>query len=123
MPVVQIGLLHTGTQAVFGVLVNSTITAANNWLAANAPGTSVQLQPANAKYANDNLDQLEEDAVWLATANVGIILAAGGPQSALAAQDATGDTNLVKPVVFTTVTDLCGLDSASNSMCPEEQIW
>jgi ABC-type uncharacterized transport system substrate-binding protein len=112
MPVVQIGLLHTGNQGVFQGLVDQTINAANVWLAQNAPGTSVQLR--SAKYARDDLGQLEDDALALvADPNTEIILAAGGPQSAVAARDATEDANPVvaqrKPVVFTTVTDPVGL--------------
>src|SRR5262249_21855979 len=110
MPVVQIGLLHTGTQAVSGGLVAQTMNAANAWLAQNAPGTSVNLQNNRAKYANNDLDQLEDDAITLVQdAGTEIILAAGGLQSALAARDATEDANPVvaqrKPVVFTTATD------------------
>ena len=86
------------------------ITAANAWLQQNAPGTTIQFQPNRAKYANDDLEQLEEDSLALvADAGAEIILAAGGPQSAIAARDATEDANPIvaqrKPVVFTTVTD------------------
>jgi putative tryptophan/tyrosine transport system substrate-binding protein len=114
MPVVQIGLLHTGNQGVFQGLVGQTINAANVWLAQNAPGTSVQLQAIRAKYANDDLEQLEDDALALVADPITeIILAAGGPQSAVVARDATEDANSDvakrKPVVFTTVTDPVGL--------------
>jgi len=110
MPVVQIGLLHTGNQLAFGGLVAQTINRANAWLVQNAPGTSVNLQNNRAMYANDDLDQLEDDAITLVQdAGTEIILAAGGPQSALAAKDATevANPNVAqrKPVVFTTVTD------------------
>jgi ABC-type uncharacterized transport system substrate-binding protein len=123
MPVVQIGLLHTGTQGVFQGLVGQTINAANAWLAQHAPGTSVQLQSIRAKYANDDLGQLEDDAIALvADSNTEIILAAGGPQSALAARDATEDANPVvaqrKPVVFTTVTDPVGLGLRNQLLAP-----
>jgi len=108
MPVVQIGLLHTGAQGVFQGLVQATIDAANAWL--NAHGIRVELLPVNTKYANDNLDNLDNFAGALAASDVEIIVAAGGPQSAIAARDATeelfpDDVDLRKPVVFTTVTD------------------
>ena len=114
MPVVQIGLLHTGNQNVFQVLVDQTLNAANAWLQQNAPGTTIQLQANRAKYANDDLEQLDEDSLALvADAGAEIILAAGGPQSAIAARDATEEANPIvaqrKPVVFTTVTDPVGL--------------
>jgi putative ABC transport system substrate-binding protein len=114
MPVVQIGLLHTGNQTVFQGLVGQTVNAANAWLQQHAPGTTIQLQPARAKYANDVIEQLDEDALALvADPDVEIILAAGGPQSAIAARDATEEANPIvderKPVVFTTVTNPVGL--------------
>jgi ABC-type uncharacterized transport system substrate-binding protein len=109
MPIKQVGLLHTGSKNTFSTLVNLAINTANTWLQQHHPAISVALKPSRTHYANDDLDQLEDDADDLVGDQTDIILAAGGPQSALAARDATADAqpNLAQriPVVFTTVVD------------------
>ena len=107
MPTKQVGLLHTGSRKVFGDLVDLAIKAANDWLKANGSDIEVKLQPVRTRYADDDLDQLEDYADFLIEKDSDIILAAGGPQSAIAARDATAeqDDDFTKrtSVVFTTV--------------------
>jgi len=91
----------------FGSLVNLAINTANAWLQQNHPTIDVALKPRRTRYANDDMDQLEDDADDLVADQTDIILAAGGPQSAIVARDATADAqpNVAQriPVVFTTV--------------------
>lgn len=92
-----IGLLHTGTEGNFDNEVQA--------LRARLPN-DVQII---SSYAKDKFEQLDDAAAELVTDNrVEVIVAAGGPQSAIAAMYATAEQGTVaqrKPVVFTTVTD------------------
>jgi putative ABC transport system substrate-binding protein len=103
-----IGVLHTGSQNNFSGLVEDMKQAALQYLAKEGhPNDTIQINP---RYSNDNASQLQIDAAALVAASgVKVILAAGGPQSALAAMDATDDAASNMPVVFTTVADPEGL--------------
>ena len=105
-----IGLLHTGTQGHFDNEVQA--------LQAHLPN-GVQIIPG---YANDNFEQLDDAAADLVTdGRVEVIVAAGGPQSAIAAMYATAEQGNVaqrKPVVFTTVTDPLGLGLVDDLQAP-----
>ncbi len=90
--------------------MNLAINTANKWLQENGhTDINVALKATRTHYANDDLDQLEDDADDLIADQTDIILAAGGPQSAIVARDATADAQpdvtLRIPVVFTTVVD------------------
>ena len=102
-----IGVLHTGSQNNFSGLVGDMTQAALQYLASEGhPNDTIQI---NARYSNDSASQLPIDAAALVASGVKVILAAGGPQSALAAMDATDDAASNLPVVFTTVADPEGL--------------
>ena len=61
-------------------------------------------------YAGDDLGKLEDDADELVNDKaVKVIVAAGGPQSAIAAMNAAEEAGVNKPIVFTTVADPVGL--------------
>jgi putative tryptophan/tyrosine transport system substrate-binding protein len=103
----NIGVLHTGSQNNFSGLVGNMTQAALQYLASEGhPNDTIQI---NARYSNDSASQLPIDAAALVASGVKVILAAGGPQSALAAMDATDDAAPNMPVVFTTVADPEGL--------------
>jgi putative ABC transport system substrate-binding protein len=93
----KIGLLHSGKKDMFTDPVNKLKSAL----------------PADVElvdwYAEDDIGKLEDDADDLvADPEILLIVAAGGPQSAIAAKNATAlepDVTRRKPVVFTTVFD------------------
>jgi putative ABC transport system substrate-binding protein len=120
-----IGLLHTGSQARFGNLVTTNlIAAAQTWLNANAPGDTINILN-NGHYANDDdarLLNLANDLVE--NTNVPVIVAAGGPQSAVAARYAA-TYSATRPrvnIVFTTVTDPRSLDLVQHPNRPGENL-
>jgi ABC-type uncharacterized transport system substrate-binding protein len=93
----KIGLLHSGKKDMFTDPINKLKLALP---------ADVELEDY---YAEDDIGKLEDDADDLvAAADVLLIVAAGGPQSAIAAMNATAiepDATKRKPVVFTTVFD------------------
>jgi putative ABC transport system substrate-binding protein len=93
----KIGLLHSGKKDMFTEPVNT--------LKSFLPADVVLVE----EYAEDDIGTLEDNADDLvAAADILLILAAGGPQSAIAAMNATAmepDVTRRKPVVFTTVYD------------------
>jgi putative ABC transport system substrate-binding protein len=102
-----IGVLHTGKKEVFEQLVESMRAAAVY------PQNSVMIKKddqVDGHYADDDIGKLEDDADELvADTTVEVIVAAGGPQSAIAAMDAADEAKSNKPIVFTTVVDPVGL--------------
>jgi putative ABC transport system substrate-binding protein len=89
------------------------INAAWQHLRLSQPNDSIELY-GGGFYANDDLGVLEDYADKLVNeSNVPVIVAAGGPQSAISAMDATAEADLnarrTVPIVFTTVTDPEGL--------------
>jgi putative ABC transport system substrate-binding protein len=106
----RIGLLHIGSSSRFADLVQVTSDAATRYLQRRMPGDTVQM---DVRYADDDIGKLEDHADDLVRdAQVEVIVAAGGPQSAIAAMDATADAEPKpanrKPVVFTSVADPVG---------------
>lgn len=93
----KIGLLHSGQKNMFTDPISKLKSAL----------------PADVElvedYAEDDIGKLEDDADDLvADSAILLIVAAGGPQSAIAARNSTAvepDVNKRKPVVFTTVFD------------------
>jgi putative tryptophan/tyrosine transport system substrate-binding protein len=105
----KIGLLHTGTEESYTQEVAALISGlgAMGYWASKQPVpdghgyTKIDIEP---KWAKDNPDTLKEYADALANdAEVQVIVAGGGPQSAVAAMEKTVTNR--KPVVFTTVAD------------------
>jgi putative tryptophan/tyrosine transport system substrate-binding protein len=94
----KIALLHSGKKDMFTDPVNKLKSA--------LPADVVL---AEDYYAEDDIGKLEDDADDLvAASDILLIVAAGGPQSAIAAKNATAvepDVTKRKPVVFTTVFD------------------
>ncbi len=103
-----IGVLHTGTKTVFEELVEKMRQAA-----ADANSFDVKIKKdgkVEGHYAGDDLGKLEDDADELVNdKTVKVIVAAGGPQSAIAAMNAAEEAGVNKPIVFTTVADPVGL--------------
>jgi putative ABC transport system substrate-binding protein len=93
----KIGLLHSGQKNMFTDPINKLKSA--------LPADVVLVE----NYAEDDIGTLEDDADELVAAgDILVIVAAGGPQSAIAAMNATEIAPNVtsrKPVVFTTVFD------------------
>jgi putative ABC transport system substrate-binding protein len=101
----RIGLLHTGSSARFSELADEMKAAALKYV--QKRGNPADTVSIDSKYADDDIGKLEDFADDLASdASVKVIVAAGGPQSAIAAMDATAENR--KPVVFTTVADPVG---------------
>jgi putative tryptophan/tyrosine transport system substrate-binding protein len=103
----KIGLLHTANEESYTQEVAALIggLGAMGFWASNQPVpagyTKIDIEP---KWAKDNPDRLKDYADELANdAAVQVIVAGGGPQSAVAAMDKTARNR--KPVVFTTVAD------------------
>jgi putative ABC transport system substrate-binding protein len=108
-----IGVLHTGSQTRFSALVEDMRQAALQYFAAQGfPSDTIQIHQGG-HYSDDNASLLVTHASALVAApSVKVILAAGGPQSALAAMDAADDADTPRdnvPIVFTTVADPEGL--------------
>ena len=118
-----IGLLHAGSGTTFSGLVGDMLTAARSVL---PPGDTVTIQTdggTQGHYADDDTDKLSDDAFTLANdPAVNVIVAAGGPQSAIAAMDATAAAEPLpanrKPVVFTSVADPVGLGLVDSLVNP-----
>jgi putative ABC transport system substrate-binding protein len=102
-----IGVLHTGSEGVFKDLVKAMRDAAEY------PQNTVVIKKddqVDGHYADDDIGKLEDDADELVNdASVEVIVAAGGPQSAIAAMDAADEAGSKKRIVFTTVVDPVGL--------------
>jgi putative tryptophan/tyrosine transport system substrate-binding protein len=99
-----IGFLYSGTQKSLG----SQYIAFNKGLAKIDPtyvdGDSIEIKPL---WADDDYSKLPKQAKQLIEKeNVAVLVAAGGPISALEAQKATKNTNT--PVVFTSVANPVG---------------
>jgi len=95
--------------------------AAFKYLQVHAPGDTVEIFE-DGHYADDDIEVLEEFAEELVqNTNVKVIVAAGGPQSAIAAMDATNEADAPRdntPVVFTTVADPVGLGLVNSLNAP-----
>ena len=83
--------------------------AALQHLRQSQPNDSIEIYD-RGYYADDDAGLLEDYADMLVNvSNVPIIVAAGGPQSAITAMNATAEADLnsrqTVPIVFTTVTD------------------
>jgi putative tryptophan/tyrosine transport system substrate-binding protein len=100
-----VGILHSGTAQTFATLVQTTITTIKD----GYPDIVTDI-----RYAEDDIGQLEDDADDLVDNGVDIIVAAGGPQSAIAAMNATQEIS----IVFTTVADPVGLGLVDNINTP-----
>ncbi|MGE0036381.1 MAG: ABC transporter substrate-binding protein [Xanthobacteraceae bacterium] len=104
-----IGVLHTGTRTVFDRLVDDMRQAA-----ADLPSFDVKIKDDGSNgpghYAEDDIGKLEDDADELVNdSSIRVIIAAGGPQAAIAAMNAADEAGIDKPIVFTTVVDPVGL--------------
>jgi len=105
----KIGLLHTGTEKSYTQEVAALIGglgAMGYWASEQPPpaGHGYTKIDMDRKWAKDNPDTLNQHADELANdADVRVIVAGGGPQSAVAAMAKTVTNR--KPVVFTTVAD------------------
>ena len=95
-------------QPIVGFLTSGSIASLNkNWMAGFHRGLGesgfVEGQNLRVEYraADDRYDRLPALAAELVGRRVGVIVAAGGPVSALAARNATGSI----PIVFTTIAD------------------
>jgi putative ABC transport system substrate-binding protein len=108
-----IGVLHTGSQNKFSGLVEDMKQAALDYLASQGnPTDTIQIHlngNISGHYSDDNAASLASHAATLVASGVKVILAAGGPQSALAAMDAADDATSNVSIVFTTVADPEGL--------------
>ena len=106
----SVGVLHTGSIQNFGQLVGFMQTAASKYLRDEKQSNDSIDFFAYGRYADNDTGLLEDYADELVNeTTVPVIVAAGGPQSAIAAMDATvqADSNTRKdvPIVFTTVAD------------------
>jgi ABC-type uncharacterized transport system substrate-binding protein len=104
-----IGLLHTGSSSKFSALVKVMFDKAQAYLRATKPSESIEII-GGGYYADDDPGLLEDLAAKLVNeTNAELIVAAGGPQSAIAAKEATAEADDPKrrdlPVVFTTVAE------------------
>ena len=117
-----IGVLHLGTRDNFEDLVELMKDAAEQYLHTNgAPNDTINIY-GGGHYAEDKMVDLEKHADELVNdTDVWPIVAAGGPQSALAAMDATIEADAPRnetPVVFTTVADPDGLGLVDSVTMP-----
>ena len=114
-----VGLLHTGSRERFEQLVGFMEGAATQHLRSNGrPADSVRSY-GGGHYAADDIGLLEDYADELINdTDVRVIVAAGGPQSAVAAKDATAETEDTSrqtvSTVFTTVADPVDLGLVSS---------
>jgi len=113
-----VGLLHSGSEASFVDQVNflcEGLATLNYWTGEDDAPEGYEAVTLQAEWANNSLDLLDTNAQKLgADANVEVIVAAGGPQSALAAQKYASDKN----IVFTTVVDPVALGWSALSALP-----
>lgn len=121
-----IGLLHTGSSGdgeagTFAYLATKMLAAAKSVLGEDGI-TIMKDGDTDGHYANDDIDKLSEDASTLASSGVKLIVAAGGPQSAIAAMEAVAeeepDSSKRKAIVFTTVADPVGLGLVDSLLQP-----
>ena len=118
-----VGVLHTGSSNNFSQLVEFMRREALAYLQTRgSPNDSIVIYNGG-HYANDDIGQLRDDATTLVNdTTVKPIVAAGGPQSAIAAMDATvlANSNARKtvPIVFTTVADPFGLGLVDSLKTP-----
>ena len=118
-----VGVLHTGSSNNFSQLVEFMRREALAYLQTHgSPNDSIVIYNGG-HYANDDIGQLRDDATTLVNdTTVKPIVAAGGPQSAIAAMDATvlANSNARKtvPIVFTTVADPFGLGLVDSLKTP-----
>jgi putative tryptophan/tyrosine transport system substrate-binding protein len=123
----RIGVLHTGTMQKFQQLVADMKAAA---LARLGPNDTIEIINNGGHYADDDIGLLEDHADALVndtTANrAQVIVAAGGPQSAIAAMDATAEADdksrKTVPIVFTTVTDPVDLGLVNSLKTPGKHL-
>ena len=100
MPLRKVGILHSGSEEAFRRPIEEFLNSLEE--AGYIPGEDVDVPPP--LWANDDAGLLDQHAATLAAdGNVAVIVAAGGPASAIAAKTATAANR--KPVVFTTVVD------------------
>ena len=119
----SIGVLHTGTKIIFEGLVERMRKSAEQWLRTHGHPLDTVSIDSGGHYAEDNIGVLESHADLLVNnTGVPVIVAAGGPQSALAAMEATMEavdqTREDTPVVFTTVADPVGLGLVDDLLVP-----
>jgi putative ABC transport system substrate-binding protein len=117
----RVGVLHTGKSDNFEDLVKLIKPAADTYLLSQGSNDKISIFQGG-HYANDDLGVLDDLAYELVNnTNVEVIVAAGGPQSAIAAMDATNEADgsrSVTPVVFTTVADPVGLGLVESLATP-----
>ena len=117
-----IGVLHSGTKIIFEDLVELMRKSAEQWLHSHGHPNDTVTIDSGGHYAEDNIGKLEGDADLLVNStDVPVIVAAGGPQSALAAMDATIEAEEPRdetPVVFTTVADPVALGLVDDLATP-----
>jgi len=102
MAVRKIGFLHTGTKASFQEHYAVFVHRLHDFVEED----DIEIVE---KWASDDTTQsLQQHATALANEGVDVLVAAGGPPSALAAKKATAGKRRI-PVVFTSVTDPVGL--------------
>jgi ABC-type uncharacterized transport system substrate-binding protein len=103
MATMQIGIMHSGTPGNHDKHINA-ITDGIKSLGLSDTGGNADFKIAAQKYAKDDPGQLQKIAQDLdSDTNIGLILAAGGTASALAARDQTKKSGSGKRVVFTSV--------------------
>lgn len=118
-----VGLLHTGSRDRFEELVGYMEEAATQHLRNNGRPADEVRSYGGGHYANDDIGLLEEYADELVNdTNVGVMVAAGGPQSAIAAKEAAEEADETArrdvSIVFTTVADPKGLKLVDNLTRP-----
>jgi len=99
------------------------LTAAGSVLPAPHAVTLKTDGATQGHYADDDAEKLNDDAFTLASdPTVNVIVAAGGPQSAIAAMEATAAAEPLpasrKPVIFTSVADPVGLGLVDSLVNP-----
>ena len=111
----------SGSENQFAALVDSMREAAQKHLSDNGSNDTVRIH-LDGHYADGDLTILDKHADYLVkSTSVEVIVAAGGPQSALAAMDATNEADEPRddlPVVFTTVADPEGLGLVEKEKAP-----
>lgn len=117
----RIGVLHSGLKSNFEDLVEDMKNAAVAYLRHKGSNADIEIH-GGGSYANDKIRVLENLAEQLVNrTDVDVIVAAGGPQSAVAAMDATNEADGPRsetPVVFTTVADPVGLGLVDSLKTP-----
>jgi len=116
---INIGLLHTGSQAIFGQPRGPVDTLVNALPVDVTLPDSARIYAADLKDDLDtNINNAADTLAKDADTTYKLLVAAGGPESAQALQAALRKAGKITPVVFTTVTDPVGLGLVDDPTAP-----